>query len=69
MVLGFGHSVVGAMGSAGMTFTDIEVVIHFVYLLGEAIPVSAAVNLRDCVKLSSEVYWAEYLRAGPAYDR
>ena len=38
MVLSFGHSLVGAMESPRMSFTDIEVVLHYVFLLAEALP-------------------------------
>eukprot|EP00047_Mylnosiga_fluctuans_P005282 m.239560 g.239560 ORF g.239560 m.239560 type:complete len:968 (+) comp13498_c0_seq1:141-3044(+) len=38
MVLAFGHQIVQALESPGLGFTDLEVIVHFVYLLGEAIP-------------------------------
>lgn len=43
IVLAFAQNLVAALDNPRLSFTDIEVVVHFVYLLGELIPVRSIV--------------------------
>ena len=57
MVLSFGHSLVAAMESSRLSFTDVEMVLHYVYLLAEALPVYIYIyiylhiNVHACVRV------------------